>query len=310
MFTLLECINFAITVIGLTISLLGIIIIWKIPYLDRRHTKLFMAIYTAIILCLFFSFFFQILYILHEAKNYRFHPSYLVLPFVAIFTLASLFMFLFEIKMGLSNYNLQKKEIAERTFRTKALQMRPHFIYNTLSNIYYLCELDPKKAQQVLDNFTTYLKNNFSSVVKTELIPFEEELQHTKAYLAVIKARYEDMIFVDYDTPYTSFKLPPLTLEPIVENAVKHGLDPEADPLYIMIHTRKEGTTSVLVVENTGIDFPFDDSPENMNFDLESDPHIGIFNIKSRLDTLCGGSLKITKRSSGGTVVTIKIPKC
>ena len=202
---------------------------------------------------------------------------------------------------------LQEK-VTEADFRSKTLQMRPHFIYNTLSNIYYLCQLDPAKAQEVIDDFSTYLKKNFGAVAKQGLITFEEELQHTKAYLAVVKARYEDLLFIDYDTPLTNFKLPPLSMEPLVENAVKHALDPDSDPLYIMIRTRREGSFNLIIVENTGVDFPFDESTNFSSLVMNDEPHIGLANVKSRLEASCGGSLTITKRPDGGTIATIRIP--
>ena len=250
--------------------------------------------------------------------------TYLLIPIISIMiqmevsnfriivlgsTIAALILFIHIVNVDADIYIEQKIKIAEQDFRAKTLQMRPHFIYNTLSNVYYLCELDPMKAQKVIDDFTTYLKKNFSAVAKQGLITFEEELQHTKAYLAVVKARYEDLLFVDYDTPVENFKLPPLTLEPLVENAVKHALDPDSDPLYIMIRTRKENSYNLVIVENTGVDFPLeDDSANYSSLVMNDEPHIGLNNVKSRLAASCGGSLKLSKRPDGGTIATIRIP--
>ena len=194
----------------------------------------------------------------------------------------------------------QAIKLSEQKLMIQTLQLRPHFIYNTLSNIYYLCKLDPKKAQLVVDDFSTYLKKNFSAMAKEGLVSFEEELEHAKAYLSVVKARYEELIFVTFDTEYTSFRIPPLTLEPIVENAVKHGLDPDSDPLNILIRTSRGAKENIIVVENTGADFTI--QPK------DDEPHIGLTNVAERLKNLCGGSLDIKKRSFGGTIVTITIP--
>jgi len=201
-----------------------------------------------------------------------------------------------------------RHKITDLEYKIKSLQIRPHFIYNILSNIYYLCELDPVKAQKLIDDFTLYLKKNFSAVSKQGLIPFEEELQHTKAYLAVVKARYEDLIFVSYDTPLLNFRLPPLTLEPLVENAVKHALDPDSDPLYIIIRTKLENNCNVIIVENTGVDYPLEnDSKFRFLLKKDNEPHIGLNNVKSRLAVSCGGSLTLSKRPNGGTIATIRI---
>ena len=102
--------------------------------------------------------------------------------------------------------------------------MRPHFICNSMMSIYSLCRRDPEKARQVILEFTSYLRKNFAAIASEETIPFTEELDHNRAYLAVEQAQFEYSLFVDFDTSETLFRLPPLTLQPIVENAVVHGM--------------------------------------------------------------------------------------
>jgi LytS/YehU family sensor histidine kinase len=193
----------------------------------------------------------------------------------------------------------QQQEIANQRTSLLLLQIRRHFIYNTMMSIYYLCKQDPDKAQQVTLDFTTYLRKNFTALASDELIPFSDELEHTRAYLAVEQAQFEDTLFVDYNTPHTDFRLPPLTLQPIAENAVKHGMDPDAEPLHILIRTRQTGSGSEIIVENNGADFePSDDS----------EPHIALKNIQQRLAMMCRGELEVTPREGGGTVVKVTIP--
>ena len=131
----------------------------------------------------------------------------------------------------------QQQEIAHQHASIMVLQMRPHFIYNSMMAIYYLCDQDAQKAKQVTLDFTTYLRKNFAAIASEEPIPFTEELEHTRAYLAVEKAQYDDTLFVNFDTPVTNFHLPPLTLQPIVENAVKHGLVKSNAPIHISVLT-------------------------------------------------------------------------
>ena len=107
------------------------------------------------------------------------------------------------------------------------------------------------------------------------------------------------MLSVDYDTPFTHFRLPPLTLQPIVENAVKHGMDPCHRPLCISIRTRFTDSGAEIIVEDNGSGFDPSD---------ESRPHIALDNIRQRLEMMCGGHMTITPREGGGTVVTIMIP--
>ena len=193
----------------------------------------------------------------------------------------------------------QQQEIARERAGVMVLQMRPHFIYNTLMSIYSLCRLDPQKAQQITMDFTNYLRKNFNAVAGDSTIPFSTELEHTRAYLAVEQAQYEDLLMVEYDTPFTAFRLPPLTLQPIVENAVKHGMNPNAEPLHISVLTRHTEHGAEVIVEDTGPGFDFSD---------ESKPHIALQNIQQRLAMMCGGSMTITPRKDGGTVVKLTIP--
>lgn len=194
----------------------------------------------------------------------------------------------------------QQQEIARQRASVNVLQMRPHFIYNTMMSIYYLIAQDTEKAQKITLDFTTYLRKNFTALAKDETVPFTEELEHTRAYLAVEKTRFEDNLFVDFDTPHTRFRIPPLTLQPIVENAVKHGLDPELSPLHITIKTRQTENGSEITVADTGPGFGENDNNE---------PHVALANIKERLEMMCGGTLKIKSCQNGGTTVTAFIPK-
>ena len=194
----------------------------------------------------------------------------------------------------------QQREIANQRASVMVLQMRPHFVYNTLMSIYSLCKRDPRKARQITMDFTNYLRKNFNAVASDSTIPFSTELEHTHAYLAVEQAQYDDMLVVDYDTPFTHFRLPPLTLQPIVENAVKHGMDPYHGPLSISIRTRNTDSGTEIIVEDNGSGFDPSD---------ESRPHTTLENIRQRLEMMCNGTLEITSREAGGTRVTIRIPQ-
>ncbi|MBR1629531.1 MAG: histidine kinase, partial [Lachnospiraceae bacterium] len=120
---------------------------------------------------------------------------------------------------------------------------------------FYLCKQDPDLAQQVTLDFTTYLRKNLTAIASAETIPFSSELEHTHAYLAVEQALYKNTLLICYDTPHTFFRVPPLTLQPIVENAVKHGRDPYIGPLRISILTKKTDLGSEIIVEDSGRGF-------------------------------------------------------
>ena len=215
-------------------------------------------------------------------------------------SLSTLSMFAIILYDQIESYVGQQREIAHQRASIMVLQMRPHFIYNAMMSIYYLCARNPKKAQQVTLDFTSYLRKNFTAIASENTVPFSDELEHTRAYLALEQVQFEDSLFVEYDTPHKEFRLPPLTLQPIVENAVKHGMDPEYAPLYISIKTRETDSGSEIVVEDNGPGFaPADDDFE---------PHIALANIQQRLEMMCGGKLAIRPREGGGTVVIVTIP--
>lgn len=125
------------------------------------------------------------------------------------------------------------------------------------------------------------------------------ELEHTRAYLSVEQTLYKNTLFVDYDTPHTFFRMPPLTLQPIVENSVKHGRDPYIGAFHISIRTKKTDSGSEIVIADDGRGFDPDETKE---------PGIALKNIRQRLEMMCGGSLAITPGDGAGTVVTITIP--
>ena len=200
---------------------------------------------------------------------------------------------------NVEHYMNQQREIANQRANIMVLQMRPHFIYNTMTSIYYLCDQDPQLAKQVTMDFTTYLRKNFAAIASEDTIPFAEELEHTRAYLAVEQAQFDDTLFVDFDTPHTMFRVPPLTLQPIVENAVKHGMVSCNDPIHIYVRTRKTDRINEIVVEDDGPGFkPADDN----------EPHIALGNIRHRLKMMCGGDLLISTRAGGGTSVKVIVP--
>ena len=197
------------------------------------------------------------------------------------------------------SYQAQKEEAERQRMRAAVLQMRPHFIHNTMMTIYSLCAQDPQKARQVTRDFSTYLQDNFTAIAQEDTIPFTKELEHTKAYLAVEMARFEGQLFVEFDTPVTYFRIPPLTLQPIVENSVKHGIDPELEPLYVTVATEDAGNGVRIIIEDTGPGYAPQEKHESQ---------IALDNIRDRLNVLCGGTLDIAPREAGGTKVTIFVP--
>ena len=233
------------------------------------------------------------------ARKYCIYADFGIFPMDSFWmALCAITMFSLILTDNMEQY-MQQREIANQRAGIMVLQMRPHFIYNTMMTIYYLCKQDTDKAQQVTLDFTEYLRKNFSAIASENTVPFADELKHTQAYLAVEQAQHEDNLFVEYDTPHTMFRVPPLTLQPLVENAVKHGMNPDGDPLNISIKTRQTKGGSEIIVEDDGPGFNLADDKE---------PHIALKNIRERLEMMCNGRLEISQREGGGTSVKVTIP--
>ena len=149
-------------------------------------------------------------------------------------------------------------------------------------------------------DFTNYLRRNFNAVASDSTIPFSTELEHTRAYLAVEQAQFDDMLVVNWDTPFTHFRLPSLTLQPIVENAIKHGMNPYSGPLHISVRTAQTDTGTEIIVTDNGTGFDPASSKD--------EPGIALNNIRQRIELMCGGSMTIKPNEGGGTVVVMTIP--
>ena len=269
---------------------LAVIMILNIAGLIRRRKKLSKRVFTALLIYLVPTAIFIIMFMFADVE--------ILVSFWMV--LCALTMFALVIMDNIEQYMRQQREIANQRAGIMVLQMRPHFIYNTMMGIYYLCKQDSDKAQQVTLDFTTYLRKNFAAIASEDTVPFKDELEHTRAYLAVEQAQFEDSLFVSFDTPHTLFRVPPLTLQPIVENAVKHGMSASSDPIHISVITRQTDTGSEIIVEDDGPGFnPVDDN----------EPHIALNNIRQRLELMCKGELDIAPREGGGTSVKVTIPE-
>ena len=183
-------------------------------------------------------------------------------------------------------------------------QIKPHFLYNTLGAIEELCDSDPQTAKEATVMFSRYLRGNMSSLSEAAVIPFEKELSHTRLYLELEQLRFEDALQVSYDVTCSDFYLPTLTLEPLVENAVRHGVRKNRDGRgRVTIATRDCGDHIEVTVTDDGPGF----KAEAVQEEVES--HIGLVNVRDRLAQVCNGSLRIESNPGKGTRATILLPK-
>ena len=179
-------------------------------------------------------------------------------------------------------------------------QIQPHFMFNSLTAIAMLCDKDSEIAKKMTLEFSQYLRGNLDSLSESDLIPFEQELKHIEAYLNLEKAIYGKGLNVIYDIQNSDFKLPVLTLQPIIENAVKHGIGRREGGGTVMVSAKETDKAFIMIVTDNGLGF---EAVENGH------KCIGIKNVTYRLSVMCGGTLAIESNPGLGSTVTITLPK-
>ena len=207
------------------------------------------------------------------------------------------------------NDDIKKKEVAIRNLQTSIAlsQIKPHFLYNALNSIYVLCGKDLNKGRQAISDLSDYLRMNIGSIESKLPIPFEKEMEHVKKYLAIEQLRFPDEFTVSILTPVTDFLIPALSLQPLVENAVRYGVVPKGEGGLILITTRETEKYFVVTVMDNGPGF---DTMHLETLEEDDSPnHIGIINVRERLQRLSNGSLEIRSTIDYGTEAIIRIPK-
>lgn len=189
---------------------------------------------------------------------------------------------------------------AESRIRIMMSQIQPHFLYNTLSSIQALCRIDPEKAFDVTEKFGTYLRSNIDSLDQPELIPFTKELEHTRVYAEIEMNRFPN-VRVDYDVTDVDFSVPALTVQPLVENAIRHGVRIREEGI-VTVSSRTTDRCHEIVISDNGKGF------DTALLERTDGTHIGVRNVKERIERMCDGTLTVESTVGHGTTVTICIP--
>ena len=207
-----------------------------------------------------------------------------------------------ELQLAETNRQLaeQERKLTERRISAMMSQIRSHFIFNILATISTYCKSDAKKADDALIRFSRYLRRNIKILEEEGLIDFQTELEQLEDYIALEQLRFQNMITFVKDIEVISFQIPPLTIQPIVENAIKHGLVEQDRSGTIMLKTEREDGVIVITITDDGVGFV----PQ----ECEKEDSIGIKNVRFRLESMVKGSLDIESAPGKGTKVTIKIP--
>ena len=202
--------------------------------------------------------------------------------------------------------------VQDRTIVTKQLhdsqmelmmgQIQPHFIFNTLSSIRTLVMVDQKQAYDMLYDFSNYLRANIDNVTNLDGIEFAAEVEHIKSYVNIEKVRFGDRLNVEYDIGTSRFIVPPLSIQPLVENAIKHGVCKKVDGGTVLLMSYETEDFNVVEVRDTGTGF--DEAAVSRVFyrDEENEPPNSTNIIKNVID-------KLELLDASGNPIEIKAPE-
>lgn len=197
----------------------------------------------------------------------------------------------------------REQELAEARADVMLSQIQPHFLYNTLTAIRELCLTDPPEAARTVTDFSRYLRENMASLSSRSPIPFEREWRHVCTYLALEQKRFGPRLRADADIRATAFCLPPLSLQVLVENAVRHGVTKREEGGCVRISTAEEPDAFVVSVDDDGVGFDVSAAAGGERL------HVGLANTRSRVEALCGGTLEVESTPGEGTRAVLRIPK-
>lgn len=194
-----------------------------------------------------------------------------------------------------------ERKLTDRRIATMMSQIRTHFIFNVLTAISGYCKYDAEKADEALILFSRYLRRNIKIIEEEGLIDFSKELEQLEDYVSLEQLRFPDMITYEKEIEESNFQIPPLTIQPIVENAIKHGLVEHGKRGTVKLHTKSDERNIIITVSDDGAGF----TPK----ECVKEDSVGIRNVRFRLKSMVQGSLTIESSPGNGTRVIISIPK-
>lgn len=197
----------------------------------------------------------------------------------------------------------QEKRSHEWEMRILREQIQPHFIFNSMSVIQVLCRKDPEIAAEAIRKFSSFLRSSIDLYDKKESISLESEISILDNYLYLEKLRYGNKLQIEYQLDTTTFFVPAFSIQPIVENAIKHGIKPKLEGGTVKISSYETLEDYRVAVEDDGVGFdPQSTGDDGIN-------HIGLKNVNSRIQLICGGHMEVDSTLGKGSCITIVIPK-
>lgn len=193
-----------------------------------------------------------------------------------------------------------EREAALATLRALQAQIEPHFLFNTLANVASLIDPDPATAKRMLESFIRFLRASLAAT-RRETTTLAEEAELITAYLQVLQVRMGSRLAfrIDVAPDVAAFALPPMLLQPVVENAIRHGLEPKLEGGQVDFSARRAGEQVVIEIADSGAGF----APTTRG-------GVGLANLRDRLRLLYGerAALHIAESAPAGTVVSVRLP--
>lgn len=197
-------------------------------------------------------------------------------------------------------YRHEDDLLAESKIQVALSQIKPHFIYNTLNAIQDIDGM-PENAQNAIIDFSKYLRENLDFLTSENVIAFSKEVEHVKKYMNLEKLRFGEKINIYYDIKADDFLIPTLTLQIMVENAIKHGITKKYEGGSIKVTSFEKDEKYFVIVEDDGVGFDVNK--------VIGENHLGFRNAKQRLKHFVGGNIVVESEIGKGTKVTLIIPK-
>lgn len=213
---------------------------------------------------------------------------------------------IFSTQLELAEITQQKELRQKAEFQALQSQINPHFLFNALNTITAFCREKPDKARELLIVLSTYFRNTLNT--QHYMIDIQDEISHVKSYLLLEEARFEERLTVEFQVPEElHVEVPHFILQPIVENAVKHGAMTRAHGHVRISAGRKEGDVVIIVEDNgSGISRELIEALENNRM---KEGKVGLANVQKRLKSIYGEEYGLKIRSSGeGTSIQMHIP--
>ncbi|OUM03387.1 histidine kinase [Variovorax sp. JS1663] len=201
---------------------------------------------------------------------------------------------------------LAQRDATDARLKLLETQLEPHMLFNTLANLRVLIATDPPRAVDMLDRLNSYLRVTLAGS-RALAHPLAAEFQRLGDYLALMAVRMGPRLRFRLDLPdaLREVPVPPLLLQPLVENAIRHGLEPQVEGGEIAIGARREGGRLLIEVSDTGVGIDV-----NPSLPPSSDGGFGLAQVRERLVTVYGpqATLRLAAAPAGGTIATLTLP--